>query len=268
MMKKSQILITLLIGMLLIIGGCAAQDTTQDKDKALVQPNIELNVSAVASLTDAANELKELYNKEQPEIKIVYNFAASGTLQKQIEEGAPADVFISAGKKQMDALQDGGLLVDSSRQNLLGNELVLIAPKGSEITGFDELNTDKVNQLSIGTPETVPAGKYAQEALTSMKLWEAIQPKLVMAKDVRQVLTYVESENVDAGLVYRSDTMGTEDIRIVATAPAESHSPIVYPIAIVKASQQQEAAQDFITFLTSDTAIEVFEKYGFQAQKE
>lgn len=260
-MKKNRLLIALLLGMLLVIGGCATQDTTP---QAPAQPTIELNISAAASLTDAAKEMEQLYNKEHPEVKLVFNLAASGTLQKQIEEGAPADVFISAGKKQMDALQEGGFIVNDSRQNLLGNELVLIAPQDSKIETFDDLATDKAAKISIGTPETVPAGKYAQEALTSLNLWEPIQPKLIMAKDVRQVLTYVESENVDAGLVYRSDTIGSEKIRIVAAAPADSHSPIVYPMAIVEASQQQEAAQEFIIFLTSETAIKVFEKYGFK----
>jgi len=262
MMKKNRLLIALLLGMLLVVGGCAAQDTTP---QAPVKPTIELNISAAASLTDAAKELEQLYKEEHPEVKLVYNLAASGTLQKQIEEGAPADVFISAGKKQMDALQEGGFIVNDSRQNLLGNELVLIAPKDSKIETFDDLATDKAAKISIGTPETVPAGKYAQEALITLKLWEPIQPKLVMAKDVRQVLTYVESENVDAGLVYRSDTIGSEKVRIVAAAPADSHSPIVYPMAIVAASQQLEAAQEFATFLTSEPAKKVFEKYGFKS---
>ena len=261
MMKKNRLLIALLLGMLLVVGGCAAQDTTP---QAPVKPTIELNISAAASLTDAAKELEQLYKEEHPEVKLVYNLAASGTLQKQIEEGAPADVFISAGKKQMDALQEGGFIVNDSRQNLLGNELVLIVPKDSKIETFDDLFTDKAAKISIGTPETVPAGKYAQEALITLKLWEPIQPKLVMAKDVRQVLTYVESENVDAGLVYRSDTIGSEKTRIAAAAPADSHSPIVYPMAIVAASQQQEAAQEFVTFLTGEKAKIVFEKYGFK----
>jgi len=141
---------------------------------------------------------------------------------------------------------------------------VLIVPKDSKIETFDDLVTDKAAKISIGTPETVPAGKYGQEALTNLNLWEPIQPKLVMAKDVRQVLTYVESENVDAGLVYRSDTIGSEKTRIAAAAPADSHSPIVYPMAIVAASQQQEAAQEFVTFLTGEKAKIVFEKYGFK----
>lgn len=268
-MKKNRLLlIAALIGMLICTGGCGAQNGETSSDKNTEQPVIELNVSAAASLTDAAKELSQLYNQEHPEVKIVYNFASSGTLQKQIEEGAPADVFISAGKKQMDVLQEAGLLVDNTRRDLLGNELVLIVNKENEINGFEDLNSDIIEKISIGTPETVPAGKYAQEALVSMGLWETIQPKLVMAKDVRQVLTYVDSRNVDAGLVYRSDVTGVENVKIAAAAPTDSHSPIVYPLAIVAASQQQEAGMDFIAFLTSDIAAEVFTQYGFLTLQE
>ena len=165
-MKKNRLLlIAALIGMLICTGGCGAQNGETPSDKNTEQPVIELNVSAAASLTDAAKELSQLYNQEHPEVKIVYNFASSGTLQKQIEEGAPADIFISAGKKQMDVLQEAGLIVDNTRFNLLGNELVLIVNKENEINGFEELKTDTIEKISIGTPETVPAGKYAQEEI-------------------------------------------------------------------------------------------------------
>lgn len=260
-MRRKNLLFVMLLSLMLVLVGCG----NNNKPDAEAPPakTVELNVFAAASLTDAAQELQKLYNKEHPDIKIVYNFASSGTLQKQIEEGAPADLFISAGKKQMDTLQEAGLIVDSTRQNLLGNELVLIVPQDSSVSSFKDLATDKIGKIGIGTPETVPVGKYSQEALTTMGIWESLQPKLVMAKDVRQVLTYVESNNVDAGLVYRSDTYGVDKVRIVETAPAESHSPIVYPMAIVKASQQQAAAEDFFTFLTGGAADKIFEKYGF-----
>ncbi|MGI6428677.1 MAG: molybdate ABC transporter substrate-binding protein [Syntrophomonadaceae bacterium] len=127
--------------------------------------SVELNVSAAASLTDAAKEIADLYSQQHPDIKITYNFASSGTLQKQIEEGAPADLFISAGKKQMDALQEQGLIVDSSRKDLLGNELVLIAPEDSTLTGFEGLTAAPIDKIAIGTPETVPAGKVCPGGL-------------------------------------------------------------------------------------------------------
>lgn len=264
-MKKtsySLALFLLLLFSFFTLTGCSSQqDARQSKQP---QPKIAITVAAAASLQDAANELKDLYEEKHSDINITYNFASSGTLQKQIEEGAPADLFISAGKKQMDALQEQGLIVDSTRQDLLGNSLVLIAPKNSGLSNFEGLTDPAVNKISIGTPETVPAGKYAQETLGNLNLWDKIQAKLVLAKDVRQVLTYVETGNVDAGLVYNSDTVGAKEIKIVAQAPPESHKAIVYPMAIVKSSQQQQAAGNFASFLGSAEAAQVFAKYGFE----
>lgn len=257
-MKKHSLYLIILLSITLLMTGCgspAASDTPS--------PTIELNISAAASLTDAIQEVSNLYNDQHTDVKLTFNLASSGTLQKQIEEGAPADLFISAGKKQMDALQEQGLIVDSSRQDLLGNELVLIAPADSLLQDFAGLTDPAVGKIGIGTPETVPAGKYAQEALTSMGLWDAIQPQLVQAKDVREVLTYVETGNAGAGLVYRSDTYQTEKIKIVAAAPSSSHKPIVYPLAVVKSSSKQEAAADFAKFLTTKEAADIFSKYGF-----
>lgn len=259
-MKKIWVLLGVLIFTLVALTGCVNE---KQKGKPQAQP-VNLTISAAASLKDAALELKELYGKQHADVIITYNLGASGTLQKQIEEGAPVDIFISAGQKQMDQLAEKGLIVDGSRKDLLGNELVLVAGKDSWITGFEDLDKPEVGKVSIGTPESVPAGKYAQEALTTMKLWDALQPKLVLAKDVRQVLTYVESGNVDAGLVYRSDAITAKESKIVTPAPADSHKPIVYPVAILKSTKQQKAAEDFAAFLASDEAARVFEKYGFK----
>ena len=259
-MKKRFLTLVMLLIMALAAIGCGSSHTTEE---AAAPPPVELNVSAAASLTDAAREIADLYSQQHPDIKITYNFASSGTLQKQIEEGAPADLFISAGKKQMDALQEQGLIVDSTRKDLLGNELVLIAPKNSTLTGFEGITDASVYKIAIGTPETVPAGKYAQEALISMELWDSIQPQLVMAKDVRQVLTYVQTGNTDAGLVYRSDTYQADKIKIIASAPSDSHKPIVYPMALIQSSQKQETAADFANFLTSREATDIFSKYQF-----
>ncbi|HAA08139.1 MAG: molybdate ABC transporter substrate-binding protein [Syntrophomonadaceae bacterium] len=257
-MKKRLIPLIMLLIMALTVIGCGGPATTEDATAP-----VELNVSAAASLTDAAKEIAVLYNQQHPDVKITYNFASSGTLQKQIEEGAPADLFISAGKKQMDALQEKGLIVDSSRKDLLGNELVLIAPEDSTLTGFEGLTDASIDKIAIGTPETVPAGKYAQEALITMGLWDSIQPQLVMAKDVRQVLTYVQTGNTAAGLVYLSDTYQADKIKIIAAAPSDSHAPIVYPMALIKSSQKQETTADFANFLSSQEAKDVFAKYQF-----
>jgi molybdate transport system substrate-binding protein len=141
---------------------------------------------------------------------------------------------------------------------------VLIVPQDkTDVTDFSDFETDKVSKLALGEPESVPAGKYAQEALTSMNMFDALQPKMVFAKDVRQVLSYVETGNVDAGLVYATDARVSDQVQVIATAPADSHSPIVYPVGVVADSENAEAAQAFVDFLSSDTATDIFEEYGF-----
>lgn len=255
--KNSIVLVVLIIAVFLV-GGCSNTDTpTADE-------NVQLTIAAAASLQNAAKEIETLYVAEHPNVSITYNFASSGTLQNQIEEGAPADLFISAGVKQMDALAEKDLIVAESRQDLLNNELILIAVKDSKLSDFAGLTDSSIKKISIGTPETVPAGKYAQEALTSLELYDQLLPKIVFAKDVRQVLTYVQTGNVDAGLVYRSDVYQEDDIVVVAAAPEDSHKPIVYPMAVIKASQKQDAAQAFADFLTGSEASAIFAKYGFK----
>ncbi|ACV64175.1 molybdenum ABC transporter, periplasmic molybdate-binding protein [Desulfofarcimen acetoxidans DSM 771] len=222
-----------------------------------------LTVYAAASLKDAFEELKRLYLKQNPGVDISYNFGASGTLQREIEQGAPVDLFVSAGESQMDALSKKGLIVESSRKNLLSNQLVLIANKNSRLKSFEGLTDPSITKISIGNPRTVPAGEYARETLKTLGLWNSIQSKLVLAEDVRQVLQYVESGRVDAGLVYRSDALTGKNIRIVAVAPDDSHKPIIYPMAIIRSSNNREEARAFANFLSSNEAARVFSKYGF-----
>lgn len=256
-MRKGLILLVLAVILIGALTGCGGN-----------KEPVKLTVSAASSLRNALEEVKTVYAGQQPGVNVTYNFAASGPLQKQIEEGAPVDLFISAGKTQMDALAEKGLIMDVSRKDLLGNELVLIAKNGSSLTGFEGLTGPAITKISVGTPETVPAGKYAQEALSSLQLWDKLQPKLVLANDVRQVLTYVETGNVDAGLVYRSDAMVGKDVKVVAAAPPGSHKPIVYPVAVIKSTKYQKDAEAFSAFLSGVEAAWVFDKYGFKtAQK-
>lgn len=263
-MKRIFYQLMALVFLVMAVAGCAGV-----KQAAQTTKPIDLTVSAAASLKDAAEELKDLYKKKHPAVTITYNFAASGTLQKQIEEGAPVDIFISAGSKQMDALAVKGMINKKSRYDLLSNELVLVAGKDSTVMGFEDLADYRITRISIGAPETVPAGEYARETLTSMGLWEKVASKIVYAKDVRQVLTYVETGNVDAGLVYRSDVVGAGNkARIVAVAPKNSHKPIIYPLAILKNSKHKMEATQFTEFLLSREAAGVFKKYGFQPLKK
>jgi molybdate transport system substrate-binding protein len=222
-------------------------------------------VSAAISLKDVLAEVSAVYAVRHRGPLPQFNFGSSGQLQRQIEEGAPVDLFISAGKKQMDDLSVKGLLVPESRVDLLGNELVLVvsAENKSLIRGFADLARKGVT-MSIGQPETVPAGKYGQETLMALRLWNAVAPRIVYAKDVRQVLAYVESGNVDAGLVYRSDTVHLKSAVVVAAAPKDSHGAIVYPAALVKGGRNSDAARKFMQFLCSPQAVRVFVRYHFQ----
>jgi len=221
-----------------------------------------LTISAAASLKDAIAEIQQLYTQQQP-VTITNNFGASGSLQQQIAQGAPVDIFISAATAQMDALQQQGLIITATRKNILSNQVVLIAPKDSIfISNFKDLTSARVPKIALGEPKSVPAGKYAQEVLTFYNIFTQITPKIIYAKDVRQVLTYVETGNVDAGIVYLTDAK-VSDVKIVAIAPASSHSPVVYPVAVIKASKNINAAKKFVQFLSTKPASDVFKKYGF-----
>jgi molybdate transport system substrate-binding protein len=228
----------------------------------------ELTISAAASLKEAMEAIAPVYNQQNPNVKLTYNFGSSGSLQQQIEQGAPVDVFISAAAKQMDALEQKGLLMQGTRKDLLSNQLVLIVPKdNTKIKNFKGLTDNSVKKIALGEPESVPAGKYAQDALTFMKIFDAVKPKVVYAKDVRQVLNYVATGNVDAGVVYRSDTLVSDKIKVVESAPEGSHSPIVYPIAVIKASKNGEVAKKLVEFMSNPQAESMFKKYGFEKAK-
>lgn len=269
-LKRCGLIAVLILTMALIFTGCGNDSQEGDKDaqkqdaKGPTDEAVEVNISAAASLTDALNEIKEEYAKESNAI-LQFNFAASGTLQKQIQEGAPCDLFISASKSHMDMLDEEGLIDQDSRQDLLGNALTLIAvaEKKDLIKDENALTTADVESIAIGTPESVPAGKYAQQAMESLGMWDQVQDKLMFAKDVRQVLEYVDTGNADCGLVYSSDAKLLETGVIVGDLPEDSHDPIVYPAALIKDSAQPEAAKAFYEFLQTDYAKGVFEKYGF-----
>ena len=221
-----------------------------------------LTISAAASLKDAIAEIQQLYTQQQP-VTITNNFGASGSLQQQMEQGAPVDIFISAATIQMDALQQKGLIITDTRKNILSNQVVLIAPKNSNLVShFKDLTSAGVQKIALGEPKSVPAGKYAQEVLTFYNIFNQIKPKIIYAKDVRQVLAYVETGNVDAGIVYLTDAK-VSHVKIVEIAPANSHSPVVYPVAVIKASKNINAAKQFVQFLSSKPASDVFNKYGF-----
>jgi len=253
---KKKLVVTLMLVVLVaaFVTGCGAQSN---------EP-VTLTVSAAASLKDVMEEIQSIYAQEKPEVTIKYNFGASGALQQQIEQGAPADLFIAAATSNMDALVEKDLVLTDTKKDLLQNKVVLIVPAGqATITDFNALASAEIKKVALGEPDSVPAGKYAKEALTKMGIWEQVNAKTVFAKDVRQVLNYVETGNVDAGIVYQTDAMTSDKVKIVAEVPADSHTPVVYPLAVVKSSKNQEAAKEFASFLAGDKAKAVFEKYGF-----
>ncbi|HXX45162.1 MAG TPA: molybdate ABC transporter substrate-binding protein [Candidatus Acidoferrales bacterium] len=226
----------------------------------------EIIVSAAISVKDALDEAKQIYVAENPGTSVLVNYGASGTLQLQIEQGAPVDVFLSAAPKQMDALEVKGLLLEATRKDLLRNEIVLIVPKDSAlgISSFQDLTRPSVKKIALGEPAAVPAGEYAKEVLAKLGIYDAVNSKAVLAKDVRQVLTYVETGNVDAGIVYATDAESSSKVKVAAKAPPNSHAPVVYPVAVIKGSKDSEAAKRFVGFLSSSEAAAVFRRYGFE----
>lgn len=227
-----------------------------------------LAVCAAMSLKDAMTELKDRYETRHPEMMLEINFASSGALQKQIEQGAPAELFLSAGQTQMDALEAQNLIVKQSRCDLLGNVLVLIVAKEKQqqIKGFDDLVKNASN-FAMGHPESVPAGRYGKQTLVKLGLWDQLEDRMVLAKNVRAVLAYVDSGNADAGLVYRTDTLTLQSAVIAADAPENTHAPIIYPAALVANGKHPEESRQFLTYLKSAEADEVFSHYRFMPLK-
>lgn len=228
---------------------------------------VELVVSAAASLTDSLTELQALYAEERPGVRIAYNFGASGALQRQIEQGAPVDLFLSAGVPQMEALVAQGLVSGDRAEALLSNELVAVAKAATAetLTSPVRMLDDAVRVVAVGEPETVPAGTYAKAYLTAAGLWETLEPKLVFAKDVRQVLSYVETGNAEIGFVYRTDAATSTRVRIAFAADPALVPPITYPAAVLRSSASPEEAERFLAFLRGERAAAVFAKYGFGA---
>ena len=265
MKNLSKVLLLGAVTISLLVAGCGGASQPPAPKAADAPKPVELNISAAVSMKDALAEIQTNYQKKAPHVKLVYNLGASGSLQKQIEQGAPADIFISAAPKQMNELEAKNLVIKATRKNLLENKLVLIAPKDStlSISKLEDLQNDTVKQISIGETKVVPAGQYAEQALKNLGVWEKIQSKIVFAKDVRTVLTYVDTGNVDAGLVYKTDAAVSKKVKILATAPDGSHAPIIYPAAVLTGTKNQKAAEEFLSYLAGPEGKSVFEKHGF-----
>jgi molybdate transport system substrate-binding protein len=233
---------------------------------ALVLPvcGAEVVVFAAASLTDSLKEIGAAYEKQFGD-KVVFNFGASSTLARQIEEGAPADVFFSADEAKMNALEKKGLILKETRRSRLSNSLVIVAAAegGAAIRGPQDLATGKVKRLALAEPKTVPAGIYAKEYLQKQNLWTSVDSKVIPTENVRAALAAVEAGNVDAGIVYKTDAAISKRIKVVYEVPSTDSPDISYPVAVLKDAKQPEPAKSFLKFLDSDEAGKSFEKFGF-----
>ena len=232
-MKKLKVISALLCCSLLLVGcGKGSNGNNSVKNDSKEKAPVELNISAAASLKEVMADLETEYKKHKENVTLVVNYGSSGSLQQQIEQGAPCDLFISAGQKQMNALKDKGLLLDGTTKDLVENSLVLV------------------------------------EVLTNTDIKDSISNKLVFAKDVKEVLTWVASGNADVGFVYLSDALSSDSVTIVENInEVNEHSPITYPVSVIKASTKADDAKEFEDFLFTDEVQKIFEKYGYKSVK-
>jgi len=228
----------------------------------------DVNVFAAASLTDCLKEIASAYEKQTGD-KVIFNFGASSFLARQIEEGAPADIFFSADEARMDGLEKKGLIVKETRKSRLSNSLVIVVASESKlvIRSVSDLARASVTRLALADPKTVPAGIYAKEYLEKAKLWPAVQPKIIPTDNVRAALAAVESGNVEAGIVYKTDAGISKKVKIAHEIPNAEGPAISYPMAVTKESKHPDAAKRFLKHLDSEEAGRIFERFGFIVRK-
>ena len=224
----------------------------------------ELLVSAASSLTDSFKEIGKAYETKNPGVIVRFNFAATGPLLQQIEQGAPVDLFAAADQQSMDKAEKGSFILPGSRTDFTGNALVLISPVNmSVVKGLADLQSAQVLKVSMGNPESVPVGRYTKAALEKQGMWEAVAPKCVMGSSAKQALEYVMRGEVEAGFVFATDAVMAKDkVRVAAEIPTVT--PIVYPVAVVAGSTKKEQAQAFIHYLQGAEGQAILMKYGFK----
>jgi molybdate transport system substrate-binding protein len=226
----------------------------------------EVVLSVAVSLKAVTEELGKSFTAAHPGVTLRYNFGASGDLQKQIEAGAPIDVFLSAAQRQMDELEKQNLIIAASRRAFARNVLTVIKPADSkiDIAKPADLLEARVTRIAIGNPKTVPAGQYAEESLRALGLWDRLQPKLVFTENVRQALDYVARGEVEAGCVYTTDAALLTQVKEAFRPPEDTYRPIIYPGAVVAASKQPALGQSFLDLLGSAQGRAVLSRFGFQ----
>jgi molybdate transport system substrate-binding protein len=227
----------------------------------------EMVLSVAVSMKEAVEEVGRTFASSRPGLVLRYNFGSSGDLQKQIEAGAPVDIFISAAQRQMDELEKGGFIVPASRRVFARNVLIVIKPADSriDITRPGDLLDARVRRIVIGNPKTVPVGQYSEESLRALGLWERVQPKLVFSENVRQALDYVVRGEADAGFVYSTDAATrAANVKEAFRPPEDTYRPVVYPAAVVATSRQRALAQSFLDLLTGRDGQATLARLGFQ----
>jgi molybdate transport system substrate-binding protein len=256
MIQKTFAVILIGIFLLLIV----ARESIGQTDKEIV-------VSAAISLSNAFQEIGKNFKTKHKNVRILFNFGGSGSLGRQIIGGAPVDVFASASPKDMDDLDQMNMILKDTRINFAGNKIVLVVPVNAafHLTSFHDLKRAEIKRMAIGNPKTVPAGRYAEEVLEHFKLREALKAKLIFAENARQVLDYVARGEVDAGMVYATDApIKANRLKIAIEAPGQSHKPVLYPIAVIKGSRQENLGKDFISFVVSQEGKQIMKEYGFK----
>ncbi len=231
----------------------------------------ELTLSVAISMKEAVEDIGRRFMQSHPGVRLLYNFGGSGELQRQIEAGAPVDVFVSAANRQMDALDRSSLILPDSRRTFARNALSVVVPTDTrlKITQAADLLQPQVQRMAIGNPKTVPAGQYAEESLRTLGLWEALRPKLVFGENVRQVLEYVARGDVEAGFVYATDLAARRGlVREAFRPPQSSYAPVTYPAAVVAGSRHPALGQAFIALLVSGEGQGVLARFAFQPATE
>ena len=250
----------------------AAETAAESKEEAKADLGEQsILVAAAASLKNAyEDELIPMFEEQYPGVTVEGTYDSSGKLQTQIEEGADADVFFSAAMKQMNALEDEGLVDADSVVELLENKIALIVPKDSTlgITGFEDIT--KAEKIALGDPESVPVGQYAKEAFENLGMWDDVEAKTSFGTNVTEVLSWVAAGSADAGIVYLTDATTSDQfdqVKVIGYAPEGSVSKVIYPVGVVSASTKKDAAQKFVDYLGTDDALSFFAEYGFTANK-
>ena len=254
---KNTISVIFIISLAVMIAACS--NKTSGKSGPII-----LTVSAASSMKDVLEEISSEFQEKYPDIELSFNFGASGALKQQIEQGAPADLFISASPEKYAELVHYDFI--HIGDSIVTNELVLVTPKDLpfEIARLNDLSKTEIEKIAIGIPDVVPAGTYAKQTLQYENIYQKLKQKLVLAKDVRQVLTYVETGNAQAGFVYKTDAMTTEKIKVAATIDAESHEPIKYSAGILDTTEHKTEALLFFEFLKGKEAGKLWQQFGFK----